>query len=302
MDVLQGVIHHVVHPFVEAALTAPSFLRLSVIIAFLCGSIDSYFTLKMKVFVINLARSTERRDFIEKQLAAQNLTAEFIPAVDGRTLTATDLAAACDEEALRPHPYWRTPGMVGCVLSHHAICQRIVADNIPMALVLEDDAKLSHQLAAALPELASKLVPGEIQLLFAQANNDVLLQPEVQLTGAKTQLCKPSSYGPLHSSLGYIISLDAAKLLAEKRLPMRVGADSWAALQADTGLAQLRLTYPFLVEPANFKSQIDYLPQTSLVGQLSEWVERHRVFPLHNILMWRRKQMSQQRQKFRLVK
>ncbi|MBF9222124.1 glycosyltransferase family 25 protein [Hymenobacter ruricola] len=256
----------------------------------------------MKIFVINLARSTERRAFMEKQLGDQNLTAEFVAAVDGRTLTATDLATVCDEEALRPHPYWRTPGMVGCVLSHHAICQRMVADNIPVALVLEDDAKLSPQLAVALPMLVDKLVSGEIQLLFAQANNEVLLRPEAKLKGTSSQLCSPNDYGPLHSSLGYIISLEAAKLLSEKRLPMRVGADSWAALQADTGLAQLRLTYPFLVEPANFKSQIDYLPQTSLVGRISEWVERYRVFPLHNMLMWRRKLLSKQRQNFQLVK
>lgn len=45
----------------------------------------------MKVFVINLARSTERRASMEQQLSLLNLDYEIVEAVDGSQLSYSDI-------------------------------------------------------------------------------------------------------------------------------------------------------------------------------------------------------------------
>lgn len=45
----------------------------------------------MKIFVINLARSPERRASMEQQLSRLNLEYEIVEAVDGSQLSYTDI-------------------------------------------------------------------------------------------------------------------------------------------------------------------------------------------------------------------
>jgi GR25 family glycosyltransferase involved in LPS biosynthesis len=53
-----------------------------------------YLRCVMKVFVINLERSSERRASIKRQLQAQDVDFEIIQAVDGATLTEEYLQTA----------------------------------------------------------------------------------------------------------------------------------------------------------------------------------------------------------------
>lgn len=108
----------------------------------------------MKVFVINLESSVERRRRMEAALAALGLPFEIIAAVDGRASFAPDNLPHYNGTLRRLTAGGDlTPGEMGCILSHRAIYSRMVKDDIPCAVVLEDDAILSADFPAVLEQL-----------------------------------------------------------------------------------------------------------------------------------------------------
>ena len=97
----------------------------------------------MPVFVINLERSRHRREYMLNYLAGHGIEARIFPAVDGANLMSRRCSAKASmmtlshirNSAVR---YLRTE--IACTLSHLNIYRKIVDENIPMAMVLEDDA------------------------------------------------------------------------------------------------------------------------------------------------------------------
>ena len=92
--------------------------------------------LVIPVYVINLARSPERRAFMAESLAQAGVAPEFVAAVDGRacrsTRTPRNLSRA--ETAL--------------VLSHRKAWRRLLRSDDDHAVVLEDDAHVGEGFAA----------------------------------------------------------------------------------------------------------------------------------------------------------
>jgi glycosyl transferase, family 25 len=87
------------------------------------------------VYVINLARSPERRAWMEAELARAGVEGRFVRAVDGRRFEARcgKLAA----ETLLSH------NEVGVSLSHRKVWRRLLRSEANHAIVLEDDVRLS---------------------------------------------------------------------------------------------------------------------------------------------------------------
>lgn len=91
------------------------------------------------VFLINMARDVERRRLMTERLAAIGLPFTMFEAVAG---SALDLASHPHYDGRRRQRVFgrdMTAGEVGCLLSHRAIMQRMVDDNLPAAVILEDD-------------------------------------------------------------------------------------------------------------------------------------------------------------------
>lgn len=91
----------------------------------------------MDIRVINLERSTDRRQVAQRQLDALGLAARFSPAVDGKSLGADSYRNFLP----RHNPLIRrplTPGEIGCFASHYRLWQECIDADKPM-LVLEDD-------------------------------------------------------------------------------------------------------------------------------------------------------------------
>lgn len=105
------------------------------------------------VFVINLERNTVRRNNIEIQLSQAGLDFEIFPATDGARLTQRDLASYDETYILRNIARALSPSEIGCYLSHQKLWQRIVDDNIPWALILEDDVFVQAGLKEILSEI-----------------------------------------------------------------------------------------------------------------------------------------------------
>lgn len=93
------------------------------------------------VFVVSLATAHERRERIAQQMSALGLACTIIDAVDGRVMSEKERRAISAPE------YAGKPGEIGCYLSHISIYERMCAESIPLALILEDDCELNPAFA-----------------------------------------------------------------------------------------------------------------------------------------------------------
>lgn len=245
----------------------------------------------MKTFVINLERSSVRRASIQKQLDEYGIDFEFIKAVDGALLTDEYLARVCNFEELAKRPHIQHKGMYGCILSHYHIYERIVAENLPCALVLEDDVIVQPGMKAVLAELAAKIQGNEAILLFTQNNfmPTVFSEQNSEKLSGKHRLSYPMEPWALGSAAGYIISQTAAQGMLKYMMPIHVGPDAWITFYRDKAINSLRCVTPFLVKPAGFASDIDYVTKSGLAGKALTFVKEHRIFPFKQILDFRRK-------------
>ena len=98
----------------------------------------------LPVFLINLDRRPDRRDYMEAQLAAMDLPVTRISAKDAEVVPDAEIAR---EVALSGHLIRMGRGSQCNALNHFEIMRRLVAGGAPAAVVLEDDIELSPDLA-----------------------------------------------------------------------------------------------------------------------------------------------------------
>ena len=118
------------------------------------------------ILVISLAGEEERRKRVRKQIEALGLVFEFFPAVDGRKLNP--MASPAYDSVRRRRAFGRdlTGGEIGCLLSHRAIYEKMVAEALDEVLVLEDDAILGPDFPSVLAALQRRPVPYDMIRFF----------------------------------------------------------------------------------------------------------------------------------------
>ena len=79
---------------------------------------------QISCFVVNLARSTERREAMQRLLAEHGIAPQWFDAVDGRAMSADDMSAhfAANIAARVYGPMSRSE--MGCALSHLGVYRR----------------------------------------------------------------------------------------------------------------------------------------------------------------------------------
>ena len=98
-----------------------------------------------KIIVISLKNSS-RRSIISKRLLGLGLEFEFLDATYGKTLPQ-EILDSVDYEFYPKHylsPKSLTLGEIGCAISHIRAYEHIVENKIESAIILEDDAIVSH--------------------------------------------------------------------------------------------------------------------------------------------------------------
>lgn len=98
----------------------------------------------LPVFIISLPEETRRRALVTDHLAGHGLDFTFFDATDGRKMNVATHPAYDGPRRRRAHGRDLTGGEMGCLLSHKAAYQKIIDDNLPYALVLEDDVRLGE--------------------------------------------------------------------------------------------------------------------------------------------------------------
>lgn len=135
--------------------------------------------LDLKILVINLARSTERREGMRRQLEALGLDFEFVAAVDGRDFDVQ--AHPAYDSARRRRAFGRdlNGGELGCLLSHRAIFQRMVDEGLEQVLVLEDDVVLGADFLDVMPSILAASAHYDIVRFLSAAKIARLRQRKV---------------------------------------------------------------------------------------------------------------------------
>ncbi|WP_447840789.1 glycosyltransferase family 25 protein [Enterobacter ludwigii] len=177
----------------------------------------------MKVFIINLKSETKKRNNIEAQCKANGFDYEIIDAVNGR-----DLQNETTHLMAYKHPHSRlTKGVMGCTLSHLYIYSRMVAENIPYALVLEDDITITEPAKSVIESVEMSIRPRsrEIYLL----NTPEALTPIIK----KTLPDSVTFYRMARASQSpaYILSIETAKTLLGFNYPIKYEVDRWVAFR-----------------------------------------------------------------------
>jgi len=102
----------------------------------------------MKIYIINLEKDKQRKEFQEKQMEQLNLPYQFITAVSSEEI---------DPKFIRKHYYdWERPlknPEIACYLSHKKIWEKIVKTK-ETSIILEDDILLSSNTKNILEELS----------------------------------------------------------------------------------------------------------------------------------------------------
>lgn len=107
------------------------------------------------VFVINLDKDTERMRFMHEQLSKLGIKYTRQTAVLGSQYKPT-LAEYDEIEALKKGGHALRPNELGCALSHARVLEKIVTEQIPYALVLEDDVVLPPNFTEVLEKEVEK--------------------------------------------------------------------------------------------------------------------------------------------------
>jgi glycosyl transferase, family 25 len=160
----------------------------------------------MKVFLINLDRSPDRLIHMQVQAQAVGITFERVTGIDGRTLVEPFLGNTFAE--------YLSQGQRGCYASHLLCCQKIVEQDIPYAMILEDDCDLAEHTGSVI-ENAVAAAPEGWDFIQLMRTSRYATWPLTDLTHGH-QLVRFSRRPP-YSAVGYLMSASGAKKFLKPR-------------------------------------------------------------------------------------
>ena len=192
--------------------------------------------MKLKTYIVNLERSTVRKQYMEELLKPYSfLDVEFIKAVDGRQLSEEEINARFDFKRSRKlYGKTITPGEVGCSLSHRKIYKDIVDNNVPYALLLEDDIAIQRDLNLIDLDAVDKLLRSS--------------KPRVLMLSGDFCYYRKKPIVRIFSAVGtyaYMINYAGAKLIYNKVRTCSV-ADDWLYYKRK-GL-RMYAFYPYMID------------------------------------------------------
>jgi len=174
----------------------------------------------MRIVLISLPDSTERRDAARKQFGDTGLEFEFFDGINGRTAT-TPLFDSIDEASYLLNA-GRLPskGEIGCHASHRAVWKYCIDLDEPV-IILEDDAKLESNFAAAAKQVETLISDyGFIRLQHLRHH------PKKKVCNAGDfELFYCEKYP--HGAVGYAVNPAAAKALYEHSSTLTAPADKF---------------------------------------------------------------------------
>jgi glycosyl transferase family 25 len=196
------------------------------------------------IWIVNLARSAERRAYITAHAQNLGLPFEIVTAVDGRELSARELAEAYSaERAVAAIGRVLAPGEIGCALSHLRLYQRMMDENIEVALILEDDAVIHPDTLAILTRWQE--FPSDWELLLLQHSCDIGGPLSWWHCQSLTPAYRIGRFArPTYGTVGYLIRQGAARKILARAYPVHAPSDHWTGGLLETGIRLYGLEPP----------------------------------------------------------
>ena len=249
----------------------------------------------MRAYVINLARSLDRRAHITAELSKTGLDYEIITAVDGRDLDVHD------PTVVHPSLLTLTPfpaGMAGGSSSHVRAYKKIIADGLDKALVLEDDAVLPADLGDLIDAVAHHMTDAaEVVLLSYDNHEPCQMSREGSITLPSSEvLALPIDIYQLKSAGAYIITREACERLIKCAVPARGGADIWWLFYREGALDRVRCVVPIPVskDPSLDSTIGSYSLGNGVKARLILPLVRRKIPGLRQVVLYRRRLIYRQ--------
>jgi glycosyl transferase, family 25 len=245
----------------------------------------------VKIFVVNLKSSGDRRLIMEKQLDKLGLPFEIFDAVNGYEITEAEILESYDADFYYNRPGYYTAGSIGCSLSHFYIYKKIIDDKIDTALVLEDDMIINPDLPEVLEKLRQEIADNEVILLFYLSYLPInLLAKNAVPLAKKYKLYNLETSEGLKATGAYMINYEGAKSMYSRLAPIKTLPDDWHKFRQAGILQSVRAVYPVIVDSDFFATTVrPHEKGGSILRKFLTFSERNKVFPVYQLLRWRRK-------------
>lgn len=233
-------------------------------------------------YVISLTTETTRRKHIEQEFGKQNIPFEFFDAVTPSTIE--EVARKFNITLDRSAHAKLSDGEIGCVLSHIALWNLALENNLDYINIFEDDIHLGEN-AKALLEV--DYLPDNVDVLKLEANGKMIFKKPIAVK------CNRAIY-PLtfkqSGTAGYTVTAKGAKYLLDqvKNKPLEIAADSLIFEDflnlKDYNIMQLSpaiCVQDFVINPEPFKSSLtegryrvsQNQPKASILEKIKrEWI------------------------------
>ena len=218
--------------------------------------------MKIKILIISLLRSPDRREAIAARLDALGLAYNFVDAVDALGLANEQVQKIQSNQSAK-RDYGRTIGSteIACALSHLKAYESILTESLDGAIILEDDALVDERFApfanwlsrqGSAPQGLWLLGGGEYLEKQVTKNyfDFAILATKPSVTdnswGKLFQI--KACYDKLARACGYFIDAQTAQSLLFSNNPPVALADDWPFF-IDSGLIKSAyLCRPFLIQ------------------------------------------------------
>ena len=178
----------------------------------------------MKAFLINLDRDKDRLAAADAQLKRLGIAYERVPAVCGADLSPAELRRRVSRRrALWANGRMYTPGQIGCALSHNSVYRRMAEEDIPAALVMEDDVQFSDSAPRVVEFVKGAVDPSRPQLVLLSDHS----RGHATEIAPSDEPARLERIGYDYCTEAYVVTLAAAQAILRVNDPMVVPCDSY---------------------------------------------------------------------------
>lgn len=171
----------------------------------------------MQFYVISLKDSVDRQKSIKSQCEKFNITPVFIEAVNGSSLSTSEINKYCKQEKAK-QLFGREMllGEIGCALSHKKIYNKIISENLPYAMIFEDDVIIEKGFNKVIKSILRSDLNWELILLGHHKDISKGLSTPLSIwhrydITTDSSLNRLADFG--FGTYGYMITIEGAKKL-----------------------------------------------------------------------------------------
>jgi glycosyl transferase, family 25 len=237
----------------------------------------------VQIYVVNLKRREDRRQQMITQFKRYNITNyQFIDAVDGHALTDDVVNSVYDARMAKRLLRELTRNELGCAMSHRMIYEAVDREQVPYAIILEDDAIITPEFVRFVTSFSVDSLPQFDCLLLGYLYADRIPYRDVTavLIGDTTFFRfddAPSGKREICGTHGYMITAKSANKLLSLCTPIVLIADYvWNIVPSNVKLVLYGTSPPIVHVDASSTSDIEPERLSTTTHQVPKHVARWR--------------------------